>query len=313
LATDQDLNKDGVQAIDDEFLEWFVKNPSCENIETEFFAKFSNNLYKIIIPNEDKNIQNTFITGKIEFTLVNSKGRRLELKDFARAFANNSKVTYYDDERCLNQTCRIVSLSEDSLTIASKDYQYNDLSFDKIININWQEEPKKEFPTVNGSYGCVIPIKEAEKEDWQFERSSGFKGYRNKITNDWIYESKFNKLFSEPKQEEAKQETLEEVMNKDGYHESDYDKIWREGVQFGAKWQQENTNINALNFEIDALKKEIKVLKHQQEQDKNKFSEEDLREAFIEGYKQRAEKSDLIFDNASRMYAIALFEQYKNK
>jgi hypothetical protein len=34
-------------------------------------------------------------------------------------------------------------------------------------------------------------------------------------------------------------EALEEVMNKDGYHESDYDKIWREGVQFGVKWQQE--------------------------------------------------------------------------
>ena len=28
LTTDQDLIKDGVQAIDDEFLEWFVKNPS---------------------------------------------------------------------------------------------------------------------------------------------------------------------------------------------------------------------------------------------------------------------------------------------
>jgi hypothetical protein len=31
-------------------------------------------------------------------------------------------------------------------------------------------------------------------------------------------------------------------------------------------------------------------------------------ESFIEGYKQRAEKSNLIFDNASRMYAINLFE-----
>ena len=32
LTTDQDLIKDGVQAIDDEFLEWFVKNPSCEEV-----------------------------------------------------------------------------------------------------------------------------------------------------------------------------------------------------------------------------------------------------------------------------------------
>jgi hypothetical protein len=35
LTTDQDLIADGVQAIDDDFLEWFVKNPSCECVEVE--------------------------------------------------------------------------------------------------------------------------------------------------------------------------------------------------------------------------------------------------------------------------------------
>jgi hypothetical protein len=33
LTTDQDLIADGVQAIDDEFLEWFVKNRSCDKVE----------------------------------------------------------------------------------------------------------------------------------------------------------------------------------------------------------------------------------------------------------------------------------------
>jgi Mor family transcriptional regulator len=32
LTTDRDLIKDGVQAIDNHFLEWFVKNPSCESV-----------------------------------------------------------------------------------------------------------------------------------------------------------------------------------------------------------------------------------------------------------------------------------------
>jgi len=32
LTTDQDLIKDGVQAIDDGFLEWFIKNPKSENV-----------------------------------------------------------------------------------------------------------------------------------------------------------------------------------------------------------------------------------------------------------------------------------------
>jgi hypothetical protein len=59
LTTDQDLIKDGVQAIDDEFLEWFVKNPSCENVEviTEQYTQNYHkdiwyNRYKIIIPQE---------------------------------------------------------------------------------------------------------------------------------------------------------------------------------------------------------------------------------------------------------------------
>ena len=33
LTTDQYLIKDGVQKIDDGFLEWFVKNPSCEFVD----------------------------------------------------------------------------------------------------------------------------------------------------------------------------------------------------------------------------------------------------------------------------------------
>ena len=56
LTTDQDLIKDGVQAIDDEFLEWFVKNPSCEFIEivddwnSPIIDAYE---YKIIIPKEE--------------------------------------------------------------------------------------------------------------------------------------------------------------------------------------------------------------------------------------------------------------------
>jgi hypothetical protein len=35
LTTDQNLINDGVQAISDTFLEWFVKNPSCEFVELQ--------------------------------------------------------------------------------------------------------------------------------------------------------------------------------------------------------------------------------------------------------------------------------------
>jgi hypothetical protein len=61
LTTDQDLINDGVQSIDDEFLEWFVKNPSCEEVEIyksgnhydgamEFYHPL---FYKIIITKEE--------------------------------------------------------------------------------------------------------------------------------------------------------------------------------------------------------------------------------------------------------------------
>ena len=60
LTTDQDLINDGVQAIDDEFLEWFVKNPSCEVVEIimeNYYASgaLQPNLWrpKIIIPKEE--------------------------------------------------------------------------------------------------------------------------------------------------------------------------------------------------------------------------------------------------------------------
>jgi hypothetical protein len=55
LTTDQDLIKDGVQAIDDEFLEWFVKNPTFEFVEIDEYPRFDlgKGMYKIIIPKEE--------------------------------------------------------------------------------------------------------------------------------------------------------------------------------------------------------------------------------------------------------------------
>jgi hypothetical protein len=54
LTTDQDLIKDGVQAIDDEFLEWFVYNSSCEYIEFESLNVGNNKLgYIICKPQEE--------------------------------------------------------------------------------------------------------------------------------------------------------------------------------------------------------------------------------------------------------------------
>jgi hypothetical protein len=53
MTTDPQLIADGVQAIDDEFLEWFVKNPSCEEVEVRYTVDFNSKAI-IIIPKEEK-------------------------------------------------------------------------------------------------------------------------------------------------------------------------------------------------------------------------------------------------------------------
>jgi hypothetical protein len=72
LTTDQDLIADGIQAIDDEFLEWFVKNPSCEKVEVIYLGKFNKvDAYKIIIPQEEPK----FVTVDIESALGEDLGK----------------------------------------------------------------------------------------------------------------------------------------------------------------------------------------------------------------------------------------------
>ena len=72
LTTDQDLIKNGVQAIDDEFLEWFVKNPSCEEVEVKKARGKENSwgyipiINKIIIPKEEPK-QETLEEAEITF------------------------------------------------------------------------------------------------------------------------------------------------------------------------------------------------------------------------------------------------------
>jgi hypothetical protein len=64
LTTDPDLIKNGVQAIPDDFLEWFIENQGCEFVEvereksvgyTEDRARVFYGKLKIIIPKEEPN------------------------------------------------------------------------------------------------------------------------------------------------------------------------------------------------------------------------------------------------------------------
>jgi hypothetical protein len=63
LTDNKDLIADGVQAIDDEFLEWFVKNPSFEEVEVADLWREGNpsthDSYQLVIPQEEPKEEQT--------------------------------------------------------------------------------------------------------------------------------------------------------------------------------------------------------------------------------------------------------------
>jgi len=106
LTTDQDLIKDGVQAIDDEFLEWFVKNPSFEFVDVKLFYNqcmgecgicdnSCGNWYETIFPKEEhKQVWKQIIEtcgGEEEF--MKSAGLKPKQETTLEEVVNNFKKT----------------------------------------------------------------------------------------------------------------------------------------------------------------------------------------------------------------------------
>jgi len=88
MTTDQDLIKDGVQAIDDEFLEWFGKNPRCESVEVTHQLHFNEPLYVINTRKEElkqETLEETYLNELIdeankEFTLDKKLAKEVAIK-----------------------------------------------------------------------------------------------------------------------------------------------------------------------------------------------------------------------------------------
>jgi hypothetical protein len=103
LTTDQDLIKDGVQAIDDEFLEWFVKNPSCEEVEVFHQDVYSmskwDRRYKIIIPKEEPK---TAWVGVLHDKLNEYHPAEYELKDI---YQGEGCLPHFPDEELCQIWC----------------------------------------------------------------------------------------------------------------------------------------------------------------------------------------------------------------
>jgi len=57
--------------------------------------------------------------------------KTLTIEHLSIALTNEVEIYYFDDERELNQICKIVSLREDEMTISNNEYEY-EVSFDEI-------------------------------------------------------------------------------------------------------------------------------------------------------------------------------------
>jgi hypothetical protein len=124
LTTDQDLINDGVQAIDDELLEWIVNNPSCESVKVERLDTFKKTnevyvdeiaggnyyeiikQYKIIIPQEEPEQETTLEEAYLnklideankEFTLDRKLAKDVAIK-YAKWQQEQDKKMYSEKE-----------------------------------------------------------------------------------------------------------------------------------------------------------------------------------------------------------------------
>ena len=106
LTTDQNLIKDSVQPIDNEFLQWFVNNPDCEevkvkrgkmklNVDGEEYGFPDMSLYKIIIPEkESKQVCEHDIVTK--YGVVECQNCGIEESEILKAKQMYSEEEVYD-------------------------------------------------------------------------------------------------------------------------------------------------------------------------------------------------------------------------
>ena len=124
LTTDTDLIKDGVQAIDDTFLEWFVKNPSCESVEVQKWSSLAEcgYSYHIIIPKQTDWKDST--------------------KALMVAYGDNPKDFPYEEPKQIKCYCGHTTYCDCSPLEEQKQHLINIMKADEELGL--YEEPKQE-------------------------------------------------------------------------------------------------------------------------------------------------------------------------
>jgi hypothetical protein len=222
LTTDKDLIKDGVQPIDDTFLEWFVKNPTCEEIK----------------------IEKTFVTnsglGYQEYAVLDSNFKVIEI---------NAKIP--QTSYCLGKVT-ILNTYEYVITY-------------KIIIPREELNPCKDI-VINDKATVDVPF---HNKHIRFENlTSEQANYLSQVSE--FYQLNSTRRSAVVPQEEPKQ-SIQEFIKQHGITEQHLIDGYKQGLQ--------------LIFENASKIPNQEGAKWQQEQDNNKYSEGDLKEAFKGGGK----------------------------
>jgi len=200
LTTDPELIADGVQAIDDEFLEWFVKNPSCEFVKTKLVYDYEEHpelvgnpkeewsYYKIIIPQEEPK---------------QDKWEQL------RGAGLDQPLTSWDE---IKQHVGLINDNIDEFDKAAQEYFERKSKFKQDLN-DTMHEAHQTGRAMEQECTCGICDNCEEQETIQ--------------------------ILKEAKENALKQKTLEEFIDKVDTP-SDFDQFtFDEGIRVGAKWQAE--------------------------------------------------------------------------
>lgn len=143
LTTDQDLIKDGVQEIDDEFLEWFVNNPNCEDVEVTKMLQVRHGVAWYDLPNQKEGGELEGIYRKV-YKITIPKEEEFELVSIGERTIKLAIPMIQDKEEIKQETLEEAAERLYPTTINS----FTDSGFDmseteRLIFINgakWQQE-----------------------------------------------------------------------------------------------------------------------------------------------------------------------------
>jgi hypothetical protein len=203
LTTDQDLIKDGVQAIDDEFLEWFLAKANdsgkpidiveVEVLEAPKLVKMiDNEFYKIIIPKEEETKcycghTTTCDCGPEELEILETpmpiykhKGKELTTDEVMESRSNAYEFIDFDKQETIEE----VAEKYKSQFIGLQESRY--ASEDFINGAKWQQEHYHQFTLAmddlkSSREGYLKAKKEYELK--QQERSYSEEEVLNKLTH----------------------------------------------------------------------------------------------------------------------------------